>query len=263
MQELRTKFPDWQINGSHCIGSILYSDIGKSYYSKLGWVPHPRNTHIELKSKSFAESPLAKSLLLEDIPALCEADEAQVRRIMATPNGDPRARITIVPDYDHIGWHLAKEDFACVNLFGEAPKHRGAVAGPPGNRVWATWTHRYYDHPDEGNSNNVLFLLRLVLEEDLNNDARTPTKGEDFIEQMRYLEAVLHAAQQEASTWKLNTVQIWDPPVMVLRMLEQLKMSHQIVEREHESIASALWYMKQDEDELEPLWLNNEHYAWC
>ena len=45
MRELATMLPNWQGRSKKCIGSVLYSDIGKTYYANLGWHPFPVNTY--------------------------------------------------------------------------------------------------------------------------------------------------------------------------------------------------------------------------
>ncbi|OAL02794.1 hypothetical protein IQ06DRAFT_218420 [Phaeosphaeriaceae sp. SRC1lsM3a] len=262
MSELRRELRNWQLDGMQCVGSILYSDIGRDYYSKLGWTPHIHNTHVELRATKVARSPVVQDVLAEDIPALCEEDEIQLRRLLSMPPMNQQTRMAIVPDMDHIGWHLAKEEFACDFLFGEVPKNKGAVAGPKGSRVWVLWNHRYYDHPDKNEPNNVLYILRLVVEGDATYDDASDAEG-NYVEQKRNLQAVIQAAQQEAHTWKLNTIQVWDPTPLVRKMLARMDLDYKIVEREHTSIASALWYHEDNDIGTTPLWLNNEHYAWC
>lgn len=264
MQELSRELRTWQPAGSQCIGSILYSDIGKTYYAKLGWKPQGNNIHVRLESAPTVKSPLVRDILAEDIPALCAKDEAQLRKLMAKPVQEDQTRVTIIPDVDHVSWHLANEEFVSTFLFGDTPKTKGAIAGSPGRRVWVIWTRRYYDHPDKEDSHNVLYILRLVLEGDssLDNDA-LPTEAR-HVEQTQSLKAVLEAAQQEAHTWKLDEIQLWDPTPLVRKMLTHMDVKHKIVERQKTSIASALWFHEENDFiGSTPLWLNNEHYAWC
>lgn len=262
MQELDRELRKWQLDGSQCIGSILYSDIGKEYYAKLGWIPQTNNSHVRLRVEPVVRSPMVQEVLAENIPALCKKDEEQLRKLMAKPTQEDQTRVTIIPDVDHIGWHLANEDFACTFLFGEAPKHKGATIGSPGSRAWVIWTRRYYDHPDKENSNNVLYILRLVLEGD--SKGGSTLDDDNYLEQTRNLQALLEAAQQEACAWKLDEVQLWDPTPLVRKMLTQMNIEYKILERQKTSIASALWFHEgNDFIGSRPSWLNNEHYAWC
>ncbi|CAO2650460.1 Nn.00g017520.m01.CDS01 [Neocucurbitaria sp. VM-36] len=270
MRELARKLFTWQADDeTQCIGSILYSDIGKSYYAKLGWHPNKSNAHVEVQPLSHPRSALIEDVRATDLPALCKRDEALLRRRMAHPTTDARTRMTIIPDLEHMGWQLAKEDFACNHLFSTIPHAKGAIAGgAPGSQVWAIWTRRYYSRHDVKAPNNVLYILRLVMEEDetatrLPSDAGKMLQGEKYAQQMCYLKAILQAAQAEAHAWKLDVVKLWDPSPLVRGMLKRMDMGHVEVEREEESIASGLWYGGRGEArDSAPLWVNNEHYAW-
>ena len=50
--------------------------------------------------------------------------------------------MTIMPGPDHMLWHMGKEEFACEELFGRVQQAKVAIAGPPGNQIWAIWAHR-------------------------------------------------------------------------------------------------------------------------
>ncbi|EAT83212.1 hypothetical protein HBH56_194460 [Parastagonospora nodorum] len=269
MQELAKELPKWQIDDTSCIGSILYSDIGKEYYAKLGWKPNESNTQIVLPALKSDGSNNVTKLVEADLPTLCAKDEAQLRKSMAIPTKDATKRVSIISDVDHMGWHFAKEEIACRHIFDTVPETKGALAGPPGNQTWVTWQHRYYKHPDLEATNNVLYILRLVVEAD-ETASRLPSHaekmpGRDLYEQQKsQLKAVLHAAQNEAFEWKLDSVHIWDPTPLVQRMLKEMDIPYNTAERTVESVASGMWYDGNDGISTSPpLWLNNEHYAWC
>ncbi|KAI4958246.1 hypothetical protein J4E86_003844 [Alternaria arbusti] len=248
--------------------STLYSDIGKEYYAKLGWLPNSTNSHIELQPSVIAWPSLATPVTEDELGALCKRDEELVRSRMSIPTEEAKTRFTIIPDVDHMLWHISKEEFAAKQLFDRIPNSKGARAGPPGSQVWALWTHRYYSHPDASTSRNVLYILRLVMEVDetatrLSSEATKRPEPTVYERQIVCLRAILQAAQTEANEWDLDVVKIWDPTPLVLDLLTQSGLEYEVIERENDSIASLLWY---DADggvsDGRPLWLNNEHYAW-
>ena len=156
--------------------------------------------------------------------------------------------------------------FRSKHLFNDIPVAKGAISGQPGNRVWVVWTHRYYSQPTvkSADSENVLYILRVVIEDD--EAATGPFPGSDiaYEERIASLQGVLKAAQVEAAEWKLNVVKVWDPTPLLLDALSRGGEKYHIVEREDESIASALWYDRNGNIAKDsPVWLNNEHYAWC
>ncbi|KAJ8128803.1 hypothetical protein O1611_g4826 [Lasiodiplodia mahajangana] len=45
MKELAKALRGWQPEYGKSVGSVLYSDIGKEYYARSGWLPNPSNGH--------------------------------------------------------------------------------------------------------------------------------------------------------------------------------------------------------------------------
>jgi GNAT superfamily N-acetyltransferase len=232
MRELIKELYNWQIDRFPCVGTTLYSDIGREYYAKLGWPSYITNSQIELAPKPGTWPALARAITEHDLEDVCERDEALIRSRLAVPNSKVTTRFTIIPDADHMGWHIGKERFATDYLFGRRPTSNGAIAGSPGSQVWATWVRRYYDCFDAEEPSNVLYILRLVIEIDetatrLPSDAaKRPT--EDLYEtQIELLRAVLQAAQAEAAEWKLDVVKLWDPTPLVMDMLEHVTLHTQ------------------------------------
>ena len=268
MTELAKALRTWQSDQGRVAGSVLYSDIGKSFYAKFGWKPNLTNWHVEIRSKNMPRSPLTQELIEDDLGELCRRDEASIREIMARRADEVRKLVTILPDLDHMFWHIAKENFATEWLFGKRPRAKGSIAGVPGSQVWAVWTHRYYVHPNIESSSNILYILRLVVEG--GDHARKPpsTGQNDFqtAEQLRQADsliAVLQHAQAEAAEWKLDYVELWEPSSWVQDVITKSSLGHCKVEREEASVASGLWYGENGGCEAPPVWINNEHYAWC
>ena len=255
LYELAKMLPKMPSGPLHSIGSILYSDIGKDYYTKRGWPAIPENYHIEFNPGATPVSIQAAHLIrIEDLPQLCQDDEAMARRSMASlPPG--KTRIMIVPDADHMLWHINKEVFTCQKVFGNVPQAKGAIAGDHGCRVWALWVHRYYSHPQSSPEMNTLYILRFVVE-----------KSEPTLEQLKiqvqYLKAVLQVAQAEAAEWGLQCVKMWHPTPLVRQLVELSGLEYRLVEREEDSIASLRWFGSSGvrNDNME--WVACEKYAW-
>ena len=268
LKELSKELRTWQTHNLPCAGSILYSDIGRRYYAKLGWHPNATNFHFELKPIHMSWPVTAVPIHTGTMDDLCQSDEGILRKSMAATSLDRPLCMTIIPDVEHMLWHHAKEEYACDFLFGKIPTAKGAIAGPPKNRVWAIWTHRYYKNPSIEKANNVLYILRLVIEADptatrLPSNAHLRPSPELYGSTLESFNAVLQAAQAEAAEWKLDGVQIWDPTPFAKEMLVESGLEHVEVERAEEYIASLLWYDNEGGIEgTSPLWVNCEHYAW-
>lgn len=268
MKELAEILRNWQSHQARVVGSVLYSDIGKAYYAKFGWTPHASNWHLEFPPVNMPKPSMAQELIQDDLGGICRRDEAVIRAAMAKPTHSGNKLVTILPDLDHMLWHIGKEDFATKYLFGQTPRAKGAIAGLPGHQAWAIWTHRYYMHPNEEPADNVLYILRLVVEgDDSANGAlsreNTCFQGAKQERQIESLIAVLQHAQAEAAEWQLDHVKLWEPTPWVQDVIGKSNISHRIVEREEDSVASCLWYVDDSGHEAAPVWINNEHYAWC
>lgn len=277
MEELKEVLKSWQGrdggDGQRVIGSILFSDIGKKYYARWGWLPSGRNCYTEFdtrKADEANEGDVELRFLVEsDLEELCKNDEAMIRKSIATSDPGNGRRVCIVPDAEHFGWHRAKETIACEHIFGKVPAARGVIVGEPGKRIWIVWTRRYYSHPESKEGDNVLYINRLVFENDettiqLVADEDKISAGSVYDQQWTSLRAILQVAQREARTWKLETIQLWNPSPLVHHMIQNMGLNHKEVERESEHIASALWFTEDgDARDTEAMWINNEYYAWC
>ena len=268
MTEVAKALCMWQSDQAKIAGSVLYSDIGKTYYAKFGWQPNHTNWHVEFPPTKNPKSHLTRELVEDDLAEFCKRDEAIIRANMARLGDGANKHITILPDLDHMRWHIGKENFATERLFGKIPRAKGAIAGLPGSQVWAIWIHRYYGHPNAESPNNVLYILRLVVEGD-DSANKPPSTEEDPMQttirekQASSLIAVLQDAQAEATEWRLDHVKLWEPSPWVQHVITESKISHRVVEREEDSIASGMWYNEKGGIGTPPVWINNEHYAWC
>ncbi|KAI4208517.1 MAG: hypothetical protein LQ346_000027 [Caloplaca aetnensis] len=268
MKELARALCKWHSHRARVVGSVLYSDIGKAYYTKFGWQPNASNWHMEFPPAKLPGISKAREIAEDDLGELCRRDETIIRDAMAKPTGRVNNFVTILPDLDHMLWHIAKENFATEQLFGKRPRAKGAIAGLPGHQAWAIWTHRYYAHPNAESPNNVLYILRLVVEGDESANVPSSRRENGFRRekqerQVDSLITVLHCAQAEAAEWQLNHVKLWEPTPWVQDVIAKSDISHRIVEREEDSIASCLWYDEDNGRDAAPVWINNEHYAWC
>ncbi|PMD35768.1 hypothetical protein L207DRAFT_515531 [Hyaloscypha variabilis F] len=254
LRELGPLLKDWQVDpktpGMHtCPFSILYSDIGKKYYAKFGWVPFP-STHIAFpptaSSKPFTATPLAES----DIEELCATDEQYIRRSLENAQ-DAKIHVALMPNHDVMQWHHKRENFVSRKIFGKSPLIKGAIAGDVGSRVWAICTRAFYG-PLKPESGNTLHILRLVVEDEADVEANAAK-----------LRGILEIAQAEAKEWQLGHVELWNPTKIVKQMVKETGLEHSEVEREEESIASLMWYGEGSGTSADIEWVGNEKYGWC
>lgn len=257
LRDVGEKLKTWQTNeGTECLFSILYSDIGKTYYAGHGWVPFP-STHVEFppnpQTSSQQTAGLAQPLTDAELPPLCALDEQYIRQELSNIKDD-RVRVALIPDYDTMVWHHMRENFMTKKLFGRSPTVKGAIAGESGSRVWAVWTRMYTGSLDKSDSENILHILRLVIE----NDSAQETAAN-----AEKLKSILEVAQREAKEWRSEHVELWNPTPYVRNLVQSLAVEHSEVEREKDSIASLRWYGHGSGGVENIEWVGNEKHGWC
>ncbi|MCJ1268282.1 hypothetical protein MMC22_008169 [Lobaria immixta] len=275
MKEIGMKLDTWQQeDGKRADFSVLFSDIGNEFYSKVGWYPFS-STHIALPRLAGEERdshnnhlPAAKKLYTSDLADLCSIDETLLRSEMEKFSSEAsQVRVTLIPDLQTYEWHHAREEFVAEELLGRVPRVKGAIVGmAPGKRVWCVWTRTFGDNEAE----NVLQILRLVIEGEA--ELRGPNTGFDgklvdlngsSREQVLAAASVLSMAQHEAAEWAMQQVWLWNPTPWTVRAVRELCPSARIIDRENESITSLRWHGLKPKDGLDLIWVANERYSWC
>ncbi|EDN03140.1 putative acetyltransferase domain-containing protein [Histoplasma capsulatum] len=263
--ELAKRLDTWQQEDSvrkRGVFSVLYSDIGKSFYTERGWKAFP-SSHISLppvskdkgkQSVSGADLGMAGGMQADDVRRfMCSnaALEKYQQILREASHNSKRAKVAFMPDYAALSWHWAREEFYSKILFpgkGE-PKVKGACV--ESRKVFICWNRNF------GNTekDNVLFILRTLYEE-----PRSPAEEKAVVEA---LAATLYCAQLEAHEWGRSRVDIWNPTPVVEKAVKMLSPTAQVEHREQTSICSLKWNGKQLGLGEDVDWYWNEKYAWC
>lgn len=265
LEELAKKLDTWQSENQprkQVVFSVLFSDIGKKFYTRYGWKPFA-SSHISLPplneqsynaSVELAKLPVAKQLTAEEIrESMCsEIVEKKNRNFLRVlSEKSPGAKVSIAPDYDHMLWHWAREDFyEDVGVFDKAhPLVRGA--GVDHHHVYCSWSRKLGDSPSE----HTLYILRLIYDE--------PSSPPQELATVEAIAAVLRRAQFEAHKLNMKSVDFWNPSPLVEKAARLLDPNVQVVHREESSISSLKWNGASQGlgDNVEWLW--NEKYSWC
>lgn len=182
-----------------------------------------------------------------------------------------------------------------MELDGNAPEAKGAmIPGPPGKRAWCYWTLSWRSPDQEGSQDNILHILRLVIEdtdapaEGLNSQIDRSTlkhcdrsdsdgvscenargvngtmyaRSSPDHKYVRSIEALLRAAQLHATMWKMDSVQVWNPMPETVEAARRIDGAAKVVHRDKQGIPSMMWFGR-DEDNPMVEWFGNEKYAWC
>jgi GNAT superfamily N-acetyltransferase len=257
MAGLGKKLETWQQpEGSRASFSMLWSDIGRTFYAARGWKAMS-STHISLppvskqatlQGHNIQEPSKIRNLVAEDLQnrvcpkAIAEIEAQLQRRSTSTPK---LPYIAVRPDYDHIEWHHAREDFHAETLYHMDPYIKGAE--DPATGCAMIWSRVYGETPQK----NKLHILHTLIPADALGDV-TGSLG-----------ALLRRAQLEANEWDMHGgLELWNPETIVVDAAQILAGEEkiQINVRDTESVCSLRWIGGDDQDVQ---WIANEKYAWC
>ncbi|KAF2496157.1 hypothetical protein BU16DRAFT_560991 [Lophium mytilinum] len=275
MQEVGKALRTWQTGDQESLFSVLYSDIGKGFYSRLGWEPF-NSAHIAVPARTAKKLPTdslptARPLYEKDLAELCRIDEALIRKSLGSRSAKSKTAVALIPDINTIQWHHAREDFVGNVLHGKAPEIKGAIVGSEeGKRVWCYWTRMWYNNDPNASESNTLHILRLVIEEQGGSSweghgAQNPSNGSsNTSKHTAAVAALLLVAQEEARKWKMAELQAWNPNSAMVFAAQMLDPEAEVVNRDKESIASLKWNLPHEHPVADSIdWIGCEKYGWC
>ncbi|KAK1139760.1 hypothetical protein N8T08_011224 [Aspergillus melleus] len=263
IQELSIMLDKWHDNKAvnRSEFSILYSDIGKTFYAQFGWKPF-LSSHLDLPPISKDEYdlglagvdlPKVESLSAHDVQRyVCNdkvlSDEREVLR--AASQNSSGAKVAIIPDFDHFEWHWAREEYCAEKLHADKGMPLIKGAGDTQSGVYCVWNRNFGATPEE----NTLYILRWVYDEPTSPaEAETTTKA---------MAAILRRAQLEAHEWDMATIEFWNPTPLLEKAVALLDPAAKVVHRENDSIACLRWNGTK-QGKKDPEWFLNEKFAWC
>lgn len=145
----------------------------------------------------------------DNLEDLCEKDVGMLKKAMKDSNSE-RVIVAILPDYQSMVWHHARENYIAEALFGLQPTAKGACSEfSSGKLAWCVWSRFFGDIP----SNNTLAILRIVLEDEdhsvVSSHSVPNQQSAGPSERICAIASLLRAAQHEAAQWAMSVVQIW------------------------------------------------------
>ncbi|RDA95060.1 hypothetical protein CP533_2175 [Ophiocordyceps camponoti-saundersi (nom. inval.)] len=276
--------------------SVLYSDIGREFYARVGWKVHsschvslcvPPSSPLPVSSSSSSSSPSEaktdgdgdddnddvgniKAITDDQLASLAQQDELRLRHKLASyPSSTPSTiRLALIPDLATLQWHFARQDFLSQYIDSLPRQSERPIRGAlyesnedEGSRVWALWTLK--SEPSESQSDgvrnvNTLEFLRLSYPDSI-SQAQLKTG----------VEAIINQALRQGRKWLCTSIQIWNPDGDRVRpILDGLShLRPEFVVRDDSSIASLLWLGLGDgsgAEEMEEVdWVANDKFGWC
>ena len=256
MAELAKRLETWQSpNGSINKFSVLFSDIGQTFYARHGWQVFS-STHIHLDPLDQNAYTLAKrafpsveDLSLEDLRDIPTVEYLEHRLRKASEANPGKTHVAIRPDLEHFEWHFARDEFQTKIVGKNFPKVKGAIHRPTG--IALIWCRVYATNV----SDYQLHILHTII----------PSPSENSENAELAMAALLLRAQLEAHDWEMASgVEIWDPPDLVVASAQKLRSKEQgkveIITRDKEHLCSLRWVSSVNE---EVVWLAKEKYGWC
>lgn len=257
-EELRLKLDTWEMEEESrrkSLFTVLFSDIGKKFYAQFGWRPF-LSSHMSLPAMESAVDggDVTRDLFAKDVQqTVCsEAVLAKLRDQMRVASlKSSKAKIAILPDFDHFVWHWAREEFFAEKLLPERSPPVVKGAGNDQARVYCAWNRNFGETPED----NVLYILRWVYD-----DPTSPAEEQAMIKAMA---SILRRAQHEAHEWNMSKVEFWNPTPLLQKAMTLVDPKAELVHREKDSIASLRWTGSEDGLSEDVEWWLNEKYAWC
>jgi hypothetical protein len=231
--------------------SFLYSDVGPTFYGRLGWTPKrseeiviPTAHIIPMQDSGSAavggdRSGERKSMTVEkvtdtNLSELIAADAEQVRTLLkaqietASPS---KVFIVVIPEPTCVLWLHARARFAARHIL-KLEQYQITEWGAKQGKSFVLWFHDLFK--------DQLFIIRWYLD---------PSDGDETAR------ALIEAAQTEARNWRLSKVVIWNPDQSLADLLRL-----EIKYRDSAIPSLGLVNSTLETDNVE--WVHNEKYSW-
>ncbi|KAF9288677.1 hypothetical protein BGZ68_010800 [Mortierella alpina] len=220
--------------------TFLYSDVGPTFYGRLGWTPK-RSDELVIPTShpvTDTESSIVESVTDKDLAELIRRDAQLVRgslqvrldEAFTTPS---TVLVVVTPETSCIQWLHARSRFVAQDIL-KLDKHEVTTLGArdPCSDSFILWFHDLLEHK--------LVIIRWRLD----------AKAGDATAR-----ALVRAAQREAQKWSLSSVVVWNPDQSLADLL-----GLDIKSREGSIPSLGLTSPAFKADNVE--WILNEKYAW-
>jgi hypothetical protein len=222
------------MNRAGTIASTLYSDIGPSYYHKLGWKFH--------ESKSLLAS--IKSIGCEGIEECTIFDITQAKEIFKNVEAEIEKELlekeedtfVLLPSFSIIEWWFNQGKFYCDHFQpGKDISSSGALF--PSNGDFISWFHDFKDS-------------KLVI-----TYSRTTS--------IESAKSIYNSALKEGKKWDFKELEIWNPSIESLEAFKSFDGGFSVVDRVDSLSSLCFWGLDGNGKSRDVKWLKNEKYAWC
>ncbi|GAB9476517.1 Acyl-coa n-acyltransferase, partial [Globisporangium polare] len=233
------------------VASALYSDIGPTFYDRLGWRLHP-STMAELDvsaprnvaaiASADDEAVGTRLFLDQELDAFLGRDSRRIENEIQDAKYAGQEVFATLATRDSVEWQFCiGAYYASIRGLAELPTQCGLRID---DDAFVVWCHNLKE--------STLYVVR----------ARFPESGT----RPDVTQRLLRAALKEAHKFKLQHVAIWDPaPALFAR---EISSALDITESERpDSLSSAMVFAQHRDgvntsDAPLPVWVANEKFAW-
>lgn len=234
------------------VASALYSDIGPTFYDRLGWRLYP-STMAELDVSAphnaaaiaSAEETVTtgtKLFLDQELDAFLARDNRRIEIEIQDAKYAGQAVFATLATRDSVEWQFCiGVYYASIRGFAELPTQCGLKID---DDAFVVWCHNLKE--------STLYVVR----------ARFPESGTRY----DVTQTLLRAALAEAHKFKLQHVAIWDPAPALFA--SEISSALDITKSERpDSLSSAMVFAQHRDgvsssDAPLPIWVANEKFAW-
>lgn len=223
--------------------TFLYSDVGPTFYGRLGWVPRHSDQMVIPTSHSIGDQRHQETVILEDVTDhnlrdVVARDALLLRKTLTAQleksTDGKMVLVAVTPEINCIQWLGARSKFLAQHALQLEQQIRVWGVKDTRSDSFALWYHDLL--------HDELYIIRLRLD---------PSAAREHVAR-----ALIQAAQNEAKRWNVSKIVIWNPdPVLVdLTRLE--------VKQRDSSISSIGFVSDPSLNTKDVEWVLNEKYGW-
>ncbi|KAF9214646.1 hypothetical protein BGZ59_003284 [Podila verticillata] len=220
--------------------TFLYSDVGSTFYSRMGWVPKRSEemvipTDFALPASGEVTLDTVTDQMLENLAALDAQLLRETLKVQINTTPDFTSLAAVTPEPRCLQWLHMRSRFAAAHVLKpEQHEITSLGARDQASNSFVVWYH------DLGKSQ--LFIVRW--------------RVDPLASQAETVSALMGAAQAEAKKWNLSKVVIWNPEQSLSDLL-----GLKIVYRDSAIPSIGLTVSSPTASSVE--WVMNEKYSWC
>jgi hypothetical protein len=223
--------------------TFLYSDVGPTFYGRMGWTLCRSDemiipvSHSIVDQGSHQDKAILEDVTDDNVRDNLARDDILLRKKLIGKLQEcadsEKVFVAVTPEMNCIQWLAARSRFLVQHALKLDQHIRALGAKDTRSDSFVLWYHDLL--------HDELYITRWRLD---------PTVTSENVAR-----ALIRAAQEEAKRWKLSKVVIWDPEPILAYLL-------QLPIKPRDSSLSCLGFFSAPLNTKDVEWVLNEKYAW-